>query len=553
MRTCWVVLALVLLATLGSPVARGDQTVAIGPDKKLIEWGWDEPGPAFMRAHADFMDRVGFDGVIFHLEPVHDGTTVNFSWECWGATRFELADFRQNIEDLRACRFRDLTDNFARFNVCPGNVDWFDDAAFATVVHNAKVAAKVARDGGCKGFMFDIEQYNEPPFSYEKLAHKDTKTFAEYEQIVRRRGREFMQAINTEFPDIVVLLTYGYGITGIGGDRSKAHYGLLKNLLDGMFEAASPDTTIVDAYEGAYPFRRLAQFREAYRSVREGMLQHTAVPEAYARHVRVGFGVWMDMNWRRYGWHTDDFERNYFTPDEFEYSLSCGLAVTDKYVWVYTETPRWWTRDKLPVEYRRALRRAKLPRVLDDAAFPDRRIKGDPGSPPPRAADQPGYSDEDTFGDLRAKYDFLADLPVAWQFRTDPKNEGVKAGWFAPDLDTAAWRDIEIGKFWDEQGLEYTGYAWYRLTWDTPRFQAPPGSQVVLWFGAADEAATVWVNGARAGEHDVGADAGWDKRFPIVVTGKLRPGERNVIALRVHNSTLAGGLWKSVKLAVSKS
>ena len=70
----------VLLVVL-APVylcAQGGRPVALSPDKKLIEWGWDEPGPAYMRANAERMDRFGFDGVIFHL----DTPKGNFTWEC---------------------------------------------------------------------------------------------------------------------------------------------------------------------------------------------------------------------------------------------------------------------------------------------------------------------------------------------------------------------------------------------------------------------------------------------------------------------------------------
>jgi hypothetical protein len=67
-----------------------------------------------------------------------------------------------------------------------------------------------------------------------------------------------------------------------------------------------------------------------------------------------------------------------------------------------------------------------------------------------------------------------------------------------------------------------------------------------------DEAAWVYVNGVKAGEHDIGGDLGWDKPFPIKVTGLLKPGEKNTIVVRVGNEALAGGIWKSVKLAVSR-
>jgi hypothetical protein len=58
---------------------------------------------------------------------------------------------------------------------------------------------------------------------------------------------------------------------------------------------------------------------------------------------------------------------------------------------------------------------------------------------------------------------------------------------------------------------------------------------------------------ALAGRHEEDPDYGWDKRFPIDVTGKLMPGRSNTIAARVHNAGLAGGIWKHVRLAVGKA
>jgi beta-glucuronidase len=141
-------------------------------------------------------------------------------------------------------------------------------------------------------------------------------------------------------------------------------------------------------------------------------------------------------------------------------------------------------------------------------------------------------------------------LPRDWKFRTDPQREGVRGLWFAPDLDASGWRDMQIGKFWDEQGVTHLGDAWYRLEWNAPA--VPDKAKLVLWFGAVDETATVWVNGVKAGAHDEPPDFGWDKRFAIDVTGKLKLGELNTVAVKVGNSSLAGGIWKSVKLAVER-
>jgi len=553
----WLAAGVVALLAAGcAHLERGaGRTVRISPEKKLIEWGWDEPTPAFMRANAARMDTYGFDGVIFHAEAVRGGKRSNFAWECWGATRFEAADLAESLADLKAAQgqLRRLTENFLRFNVCPGNVDWFDDAAFAVVLHNAELAGQFARDGGCRGLMFDIEMYNEPLFSYPKQAHRETRSFADYEAKVRERGQALMQAFSRHYPDITVLLTYGYGITGVGGDRSRVSYGLLKNLLDGMFDTATDGATLVDAFEGAYSYRTHTEFAKARETVLKALVRQTGNPAQYRRHVRLGFGIWMDNRYGAKAWHTDDLSQNYFTPEEFEYSVCCGLEVADRYVWVYTEHPRWWTNERLPEAYREALLRVRNPRPLDDGRAVARLARGDGPAPPvPQAAKQSGYGDEETFGDLRASHDLVADLPLTWRFRTDPERRGARAGWQKPGPEVGEWRNLQIGRFWDEQEVRCMGEAWYRLTWDAPAVTMPKGARLRLWFGAVDEQATVWVNGRKVGAHTEPPDIGWDERFAVDVTGVLKPGQPNVIAVRVRNDALAGGIWKSVKLAVTR-
>jgi len=547
-----VVAVCVLCCLLANLATCAPVTTSVGPEKKLIEWGWDEPSPSFMRANAQSMDALGFDGVIFHPEVVKDQKPQNFSWLCWSARKFEYSELAQSVADLQACNFQHLTDNFLRFNVCPGDVGWFDDAGLSAVLSNAGLAARVAKEGGCKGFMFDVEMYGKPLFSYPQQPDADKRSFAEYEAKVRQRGEEFIRAINGQYPDITVLLTFGYTITGVGGNLQEARYGLLKSFLDGMFAAAHEQTVIVDAYEGAYPFRQRNQFVSAYETVKEGMVQYSGVPEVYRKRVQVGFGVWLDMNWRKFPWNVEDFSKNWFTPQEFAYSLSCALDVSDKYVWIYTETPRWWTNDKVPEAYRQALRDARRPHEIDDSKYPQRDLGGGSISTAPKAAEQEGYSDEATFGDLKGAYDFVADLPRQWEFRTDKDDRGVADEWWQPSLERDGWREMEIGKFWDEQGVRFAGYAWYRLVWETPQVSVPEGGRLVLWFGACDEKATVWVNGSVVGETKLPPDLGWDKRFEMDVTGVLRPGLTNTVVVRVHNLSLAGGLWKSVKLAVKR-
>jgi hypothetical protein len=68
----------------------------------------------------------------------------------------------------------------------------------------------------------------------------------------------------------------------------------------------------------------------------------------------------MDHDWRRAGWDQQDFAKNHFTPAEFESAVRHALDTSDEFVWVYSEQPRWWTKERLPQAYVDALARARV-------------------------------------------------------------------------------------------------------------------------------------------------------------------------------------------------
>ena len=112
------------------------------------------------------------------------------AWEIWGHHQFEMNDFQQTLADLQSTKFHRFTELFLRVNVEPGDVDWFDDAAWAVVLNNFGVAARIAKASGVKGFMFDTEQYKTHLFAYSQLSNGNARTFSEYQSKVRQRGRE---------------------------------------------------------------------------------------------------------------------------------------------------------------------------------------------------------------------------------------------------------------------------------------------------------------------------------------------------------------------------
>jgi len=136
-----------------------------------------------------------------------------------------------------------------------------------------------------------------------------------------------------------------------------------------------------------------------------------------------------------------------------------------------------------------------------------------------------------------------------WSFKVDPMANGHHKGWFKPDFNDAKWKKLKIGD-WESQGYNgYDGIAWYRI-----RFTMPPKGEALaaeIRFGAVDETAWVWLNGKYAGQHDIGP-SGWNKAFDLDITNEVNWGGENVLAVRVEDTTAAGGIWKPVVINLVK-
>ncbi len=357
-----VLLALFFGLPMPTPSAAADLKT-----KKLIEFGWDEPGTGFLRTNIAQMQRTPFDGCVFHAD--YRTTTDakgSFTWESWGSRAFTRADVQEAFADLRATRFGKFNQNFLRFNTTPAKLDWFDD--YSAVLTNATLAAELARTGRCPGLLFDIEQYEGPLFNYRKQRDAKTKSWDLYAAQVRKRGSEVMQAFQKGYPGLTVFLTFGYSLPWLESYQGKGpladcNYGLLAPFLDGMIASARGKTRLVDGHEISYAYQTAAQFVAARKAMSQDLLPIVRDPEKYRQVVSLGFGIWLDNDWRKRGWDTNDFSRNYFSPDTFETSVREALQTADEYVWIYSESPRWWsdagTPKALPEPYAVALRRAR--------------------------------------------------------------------------------------------------------------------------------------------------------------------------------------------------
>jgi len=172
-------------------------------------------------------------------------------------------------------------------------------------------------------------------------------------------------------------------------------------------------------------------------------------------------------------------------------------------------------------------------------------------------------------GEDRTIYKLLQPMPLWWQFAKDPvevfseehkaakipslknlavdkKDIDTDQPWAGADFDASDWPYLQVGTFWDSQGVRHMGVAWYRCTFE-PNAAVQSAKDVKLFFQAVDESAWVWLNGEFLGANHPRDAEGWDKSFVFDVTGKLKPG-RNVLVVRVLNRGAAGGIFGNVGL-----
>ncbi|NLX04988.1 MAG: hypothetical protein GXY33_07580 [Phycisphaerae bacterium] len=155
-------------------------------------------------------------------------------------------------------------------------------------------------------------------------------------------------------------------------------------------------------------------------------------------------------------------------------------------------------------------------------------------------------------------------LSQEWRFQIDPNDIGVEAKWFAVEHETAGWATIrsdmdkDVGwegqGFGGEDGKGYTGYAWYRA--ELPQLPEKTRTFAYLVFDMVDEEAWVYLNSVQIGEHSVQSEgrdimAIWSEPFAVDLSGKLKTDDRNLLAVRVNNTALNGGIRRPAYLVMS--
>ncbi len=116
-----------------------------------------------------------------------------------------------------------------------------------------------------------------------------------------------------------------------------------------------------------------------------------------------------------------------------------------------------------------------------------------------------------------------------WLLAVDPENRGREAQWWRGPVPEA--RATRVPWIIQDAFPGYHGVAWYWREFTAPA-NPHPGGRFLLRFRAVDYLAEVWLNDQAVGGHE-----GGETPFVLDVTGVLRPGAPNRLAVRVLNPT----------------
>lgn len=393
-------------------------------EKKLIAVGWDMPNAERLRDGCEVMDQTPFRGTSLRFTGRKGTPFLDFahSREEWNEE-----DIAQIIEDFKAAEPQRLTELFLDIKATPGDIDWFDDAGWAIIVDHWRTAARVAKEGGLAGLLFDPESYDTAQFGYSEQPQRVKHTFEEYEAKARQRGAEVMAAVVGEYPDITIFSLFMLSIFNQqAGHPSLAlaanRYGLYPAFIDGWLDAVPETVTLVDGCESAYRFNSNEAHLQAANIIRN-TAQNLISSEnryRYRAQVQVSFGIYLDayVNPPDSNWYIDPGEQ---TPvQRFEQNLTSALNAADEYVWLYGEQASWWptphpTAGKQKWTHLLPGVEAVLWSVTDPAAYAARLL------------DEAGGNAEN----LLANGDFAAETgaPPEGVLAEDWTQEGAPAGW----------------------------------------------------------------------------------------------------------------------------
>jgi hypothetical protein len=252
--------------------------------------------------------------------------------------------------------------------------DLFDDAAWNQATENWRILARLAKDVGAKGIFFDNEEYFDKWLNYPEDYASPTRSKEDYIAQARLRGKQVMEAVMQEFPDINLATLHGPYLSESAtpsyvkrqqvGDASD--YELSGPFTIGMMEAQNGNARITDGGE-VYQYRTVDDFKNSYtwrdQTIASESVNSSFIPSSLK-------SVWsskLDISFGLYTGSWPNPQADVMNPSIMRTTLANALRVADKFVWIYSDTSEaldqsglgWLKTGGMPGPWQDAIRSAK--------------------------------------------------------------------------------------------------------------------------------------------------------------------------------------------------
>lgn len=316
--------------------------------KKLIHAGWSDGNAAAVRANIGLMEKSApvYSGMrIFITGQDENGKNVTHRMML-GPRKFKYEYFKSAIEDLKATKFKIFTDNFIATGVQPGKIDWFSDSDWDGVCNNFAVFARIARETGMKGLIFDSEEYSGKFWWFKNVAGHTRK---ECIDMARKRGRQFGKAVFGNFPECR-LFCYFWLSLNLGNIEDPDQAQLSAHFIDGVYDVLPPQAMIYDGMENSG--YRLRDRNDVNRAVKQFYQDFPKMlsPEnrsKYFNQTRMGMSIYLDAYFalkptNSYAYWLAAGKEKYGTAELFRRNLQLAMEAADEYAWTWGEHGTWW-------------------------------------------------------------------------------------------------------------------------------------------------------------------------------------------------------------------
>jgi hypothetical protein len=331
-------LSLALLALLAIGPALEPAAAAQDPQPKfLIYAGWHGnfiPTPQFIHDNLAFLETRPFHGLVVYLR--NPNLTVNATTDAMSTTPMSYPDISAMLDPIKNLPFSRLRENFG-YVLGKSPPDFFDD--WTIPIQNFANLARALKEAGLKGFFFDNEAYFEPWGEYPGGVAYPLTSLSDYQAQAALRGRQVMEAMVAEFPEIIVLSLHGpyisdpYSVLRLGFAGVPDRNQLLGPFCVGFLQGAGSSARCVDGGE-LYWCRTVQDFADTYTLRRYDIASDAADCPYIPLSLRPS---WPDLITISYGVPDRPVGTIPMNPPVLTTTLGNALQRADRYVWFYTE------------------------------------------------------------------------------------------------------------------------------------------------------------------------------------------------------------------------